>query len=85
MLHFTVAVLLTCLLPYSLCLLASWSGQTAQMSNPKCKQAAGCGPWEVPMIPNPDYKGVWKAPKVDNPDYKGAWAPRRIPVRDGAL
>lgn len=53
--------------------------EPVMMSNPKCKQAAGCGPWEVPMIPNPDYKGVWKAPKVDNPDYKGAWAPRRIP------
>eukprot|EP00904_Undaria_pinnatifida_P004761 jgi/Undpi1/14286/HiC_scaffold_9.g03935.m1 len=48
------------------------------MANPVCVRAPGCGPWEAPMIPNPDYKGVWKPPKIPNPDYKGPWSPRRI-------
>jgi calnexin len=46
--------------------------------NPKCEDAAGCGPWTAPMIRNPTYKGKWTAPLIDNPLYKGEWAPRKI-------
>ena len=46
--------------------------------NPKCADAAGCGPWKQPMKKNPDYKGKWTAPYIDNPAYKGVWAPRKI-------
>ena len=45
--------------------------------NPLCEDV-GCGKWEKPTIPNPDYKGKWKRPMVDNPNYKGEWKPRRI-------
>ncbi|KAJ1883968.1 hypothetical protein LPJ71_009880, partial [Coemansia sp. S17] len=48
------------------------------ISNPRCADAAGCGPWERPLMRNPDFKGQWSAPLVDNPLYKGEWAPRRI-------
>ncbi|ORY34998.1 Calreticulin family-domain-containing protein [Naematelia encephala] len=47
--------------------------------NPKCEEAAGCGPWSLPKIKNPDYKGKWTIPKIPNPDYKGPWAPAKIP------
>jgi calnexin len=46
--------------------------------NPKCEEAAGCGPWTSPKIRNPDYKGKWTIPKIANPDYKGEWAPKQI-------
>lgn len=45
--------------------------------NPLCEDV-GCGKWENPTIPNPDYKGKWKAPLIDNPAYKGEWKPKRI-------
>merc|ERR1712144_200674 len=48
------------------------------VSNPKCDEVSGCGPWEKPMIKNPEYKGKWTAPYIDNPAYKGVWAPRKI-------
>ncbi|KAJ1659231.1 hypothetical protein GGF38_004110, partial [Coemansia sp. RSA 25] len=46
--------------------------------NPRCADAAGCGPWERPLMRNPSFKGQWSAPLIDNPRYKGEWAPRRI-------
>lgn len=46
------------------------------------KDAVGCGPWEPPLINNPEYKGKWRAPLIDNPNYKGKWKPRRIPNPD---
>ncbi|OCF37028.1 calnexin [Kwoniella heveanensis BCC8398] len=46
--------------------------------NPKCEEAAGCGPWTQPKIKNPAYKGKWSVPKIPNPEYKGVWAPRKI-------
>jgi hypothetical protein len=48
------------------------------VKNPKCEQAAGCGPWKRPNKANPAYKGKWYAPMIDNPAYKGEWAPRKI-------
>ena len=48
------------------------------VSNPKCDEVSGCGPWEKPTIKNPEYKGKWTAPYIDNPAYKGVWAPRKI-------
>ncbi|NXD32345.1 CALX protein, partial [Spelaeornis formosus] len=47
--------------------------------NPKCEEAAGCGPWSPPKIKNPDFKGKWTVPKIPNPEYKGVWAPRQVP------
>ncbi|KAK8849441.1 hypothetical protein IAR55_004773 [Kwoniella newhampshirensis] len=47
--------------------------------NPKCEEAAGCGPWSQPKIKNPSYKGKWTVPKIPNPAYKGPWAPAQIP------
>lgn len=46
--------------------------------NPKCEEAAGCGPWTPAKIRNPAYKGKWTIPKIPNPAYKGEWAPRQI-------
>eukprot|EP01027_Heterolobosea_sp_BB2_P025324 GEZU01038861.1.p1 GENE.GEZU01038861.1~~GEZU01038861.1.p1 ORF type:complete len:305 (+),score=179.85 GEZU01038861.1:288-1202(+) len=31
------------------------------------------GEWEVPQIPNPDYKGEWVQRMIPNPAYKGEW------------
>ncbi|CDR42027.1 CYFA0S08e02762g1_1 [Cyberlindnera fabianii] len=45
--------------------------------NPEC-EVHGCGPWEAPMIKNPDYKGKWVQPLIENPGYKGEWKPRKI-------
>jgi calnexin len=50
--------------------------------NPKCENARGCGPFDPPLIKNPEYKGKWKAPKIPNPEYKGPWKPRQIPNPD---
>merc|ERR1712098_692013 len=35
----------------------------------KCDEVSGCGPWEKPMIKNPEYKGIWAPRKIKNPDY----------------
>lgn len=48
-----------------------------QIANPKCVDH-GCGPWEPPLIPNPNYKGKWRQPYVTNPNYKGEWSPKLI-------
>lgn len=37
------------------------------------------GPWEAPLIDNPEYKGEWKPKLIDNPDYKGKWVHPMIP------
>ncbi|PAA69765.1 hypothetical protein BOX15_Mlig031555g1, partial [Macrostomum lignano] len=58
----------------------SW--EPAQVDNPKCKEAPGCGPWTRPKVKNPKYKGKWSAPMIDNPAYKGIWKPRVIPNPD---
>nr|XP_055060948.1 calmegin [Misgurnus anguillicaudatus] len=52
--------------------------EAAQVPNPACTTAPGCGEWKTPMINNPQYKGKWKAPLIDNPNYQGAWSPRKI-------
>lgn len=52
-----------------------------EIPNPECEKH-GCGPWEAPLIDNPDYKGKWTQPYIPNPDYKGPWAPRMIPNPD---
>lgn len=31
------------------------------------------GAYEIPMIPNPEYKGEWAPARIENPDYKGPW------------
>lgn len=31
------------------------------------------GPWEAPLVSNPEYKGRWKPRKIPNPAYKGPW------------
>lgn len=49
-----------------------------QVPNPRCEEAAGCGPWTQPKIRNPDYKGKWTVPKIPNPAYKGPWSPRQV-------
>ncbi|KAL1925541.1 uncharacterized protein VTP21DRAFT_424 [Calcarisporiella thermophila] len=49
-----------------------------EIPNPKCQEAAGCGPWKRPMKANPDYKPKWTPPMIDNPAYKGEWKPRKI-------
>jgi calnexin len=46
--------------------------------NPLCQSAPGCGPYEPPMLRNPEYKGRWKPPKIRNPAYKGPFRPRQI-------
>lgn len=45
--------------------------------NPDCLH--GCGPWEQPMIVNPNYEGEWVAPVIANPNYKGKWERPQIP------
>lgn len=52
-----------------------------EIPNPECEEH-GCGPWEPPSIPNPNYKGKWVQPTIPNPDYKGPWKPRQIPNPD---
>lgn len=52
--------------------------EPALIDNPACADAPGCGPWERPLVNNPDFKGKWRAPLVDNPNYKGKWTPARI-------
>lgn len=44
--------------------------EAAQVPNPACTTAPGCGEWKTPMINNPQYKGKWKAPLIDNPNYQ---------------
>lgn len=53
--------------------------EPAKIKNPKCEGVSGCGPWSVPKMKNPAYKGKWKAPKIPNPNFKGKWTPRIIP------
>lgn len=48
-----------------------------EVSNPECDDH-GCGPWEAPLIRNPDYKGKWVQPKIPNPNYQGEWSPQLI-------
>lgn len=40
------------------------------------------GEWEVPLVPNPDFKGVWSPKRIPNPDYKGVWVHPEIPNPD---
>ncbi|XP_066572792.1 calnexin isoform X2 [Amia ocellicauda] len=56
--------------------------EAPQIPNAKCETAPGCGPWQRPMIDNPNYKGKWKPPMIDNPNYQGVWKPRKIPNPD---
>ncbi|XP_066505975.1 calnexin [Hoplias malabaricus] len=49
------------------------------IANPACAEAAGCGPWKPPVVPNLAYKGKWKTPMIDNPNYQGKWKPQMIP------
>jgi calnexin len=49
------------------------------ISNPKCEDAVGCGPYDAPLVKNPLFKGKWSAPKIANPAYKGPWKARQIP------
>ena len=51
-----------------------------RISNPKCKDAPGCGEWKRPTTPNPDYKGKWAAPLIDNPAYKVSEDPGPLTV-----
>jgi calnexin len=48
-----------------------------EIPNPAC-ETAGCGPWEAPLIRNPNYKGKWTQPTMENPAYIGEWTPRMI-------
>jgi calnexin len=48
--------------------------------NPKCEDAPGCGPYEPPLVPNPNFRGHW--PQIPNPEYKGPFRPRQIPNPD---
>ncbi|EAX86791.1 Calreticulin family protein [Trichomonas vaginalis G3] len=57
--------------------LGEW--EAPDVPNPLCVSAPGCGPYEVPVIPNPKYKGKWSPPMIDNPEYKGEWKPKQIP------
>mmetsp|Transcript_21442 Transcript_21442/g.49989 ORF Transcript_21442/g.49989 Transcript_21442/m.49989 type:complete len:603 (-) Transcript_21442:629-2437(-) len=47
------------------------------VANPLCSNP-GCGLWNAPKIPNPDYRGKWNAPMVENPAYKGDFKPQQI-------
>jgi calnexin len=58
--------------------LGPWEAQT-KVPNPRCKEAPGCGKYEVPQIPNPAYKGPWWRPRIPNPAYKGPWKQKMIP------
>lgn len=53
--------------------------EAPQIENPLCVDAPGCGPWTVPLIKNPKFKGKWSPPMINNPNYNGKWAPRMIP------
>lgn len=52
--------------------------EAPEIANPACAAGPGCGVWQRPTVPNPEYKGKWVCPKVDNPEYKGEWAPRKV-------
>ena len=52
--------------------------EPAQIPNPRCEQAPGCGPYEPPLVVNPKYVGEWEPPMYRNPMYRGPWKPRRI-------
>ncbi|XP_051983428.1 calmegin-like [Xyrauchen texanus] len=56
--------------------------EAAQVPNPACTTAPGCGEWKQPMVNNPQYKGKWKAPLIDNTNYQGVWSPKKIPNPD---
>jgi len=56
--------------------------EPAQIDNPLCQSAPGCGEWKRPQKRNPNYRGKWRAPQIDNPTYSGVWGPRKIPNPD---
>ncbi|CCH58226.1 hypothetical protein TBLA_0A04310 [Henningerozyma blattae CBS 6284] len=51
--------------------------EPTMIRNPDCQNLSGCGPWEQPIIANPNYQGTW-ATLIDNPNYQGEWEPRKI-------
>lgn len=60
-----------------------WDAEPAEVADPDAKKPddwddAEDGEWEVPLIPNPKYKGAWSARRIPNPAYKGQWKPRQI-------
>ena len=52
--------------------------EPSQVPNPKCERAPGCGPYEPPLIVNPQFVGEWEPPMYRNPMYRGPWKPRRV-------
>lgn len=55
-----------------------WDDVAAEIPDPDAKKPEDWddeddGPWEPPLIDNPEYKGEWKPKMVDNPAYKGKW------------
>lgn len=52
--------------------------EAPEISNPKCADVPGCGPYKQRMKKNPRYKGKWLAPLINNPNYKGKWKPKLI-------
>jgi calnexin len=58
-------------------LMGEWA--PPKIENPICREAPGCGPYEPPLIQNPDYVGPWEPPMMRNPEYRGEWRARRIP------
>jgi len=54
----------------------------AEIDDPLCQSAPGCGEWKRPQIDNPLYKGKWFPPLINNPNYKGKWKPKKVPNPD---
>ncbi|XP_024942816.1 calnexin isoform X2 [Cephus cinctus] len=52
--------------------------EAPEITNPKCADAPGCGPYKQRLKKNPRYKGKWLPPLINNPNYKGKWKPRLI-------
>jgi hypothetical protein len=52
------------------------------VTNPRCQNAAGCGPYTAPLVSNPNWKGEWSRPQIKNPRWKGEWRARQIPNPD---
>ncbi|GMM53069.1 calnexin [Starmerella bacillaris] len=51
--------------------------------NPECEflntdAGEGCGPWQPPLIRNPNYKRQWEQPVIINPNYMGEYKRRTI-------
>jgi len=57
---------------------ADWDSIPKTIADPEAEEPEDWdeeedGAYDVPMIPNPEYKGEWAPARIENPDYEGPW------------